>query len=69
MTPLEWSTAIMARMAAFKIELAARLPHTDPIYKHDNASVFLLIEKSARNTSVESTVKSFARKKDGRGVN
>ena len=47
-------------------ELAARLPHTGPIYKHDNASVFILIEKSSRNTSVESTVKAVARKKDGR---
>ena len=38
-------------------ELTVRLPHTGPIYKHDNASVFLLIEKAARNTSVESTMK------------
>ena len=28
----------------------------------------MLIEKAARNTSVESTVKAFARKKDGRGA-
>ena len=28
-------------------ELAAKLPHTGPIYKHDNVHVFLLIEKSA----------------------
>ena len=49
-------------------ELEARLPHKGPIYKHDNTSVFLLIEKAARNTSVESTVKAFARTKDGRGA-
>lgn len=49
-------------------ELQARLPHTGPIYKSDNASVFTLVEKACRNTTVESTVKSFARKKDGRGA-
>ena len=52
----------------FHDELVARLPHTGPIYKHDNTSIYMLIEKSARNTSVESTVKAFARKKDGRGA-
>ena len=49
-------------------ELVARLKHTGPIYKQDNASVFLLIEKASRNTTVESTVKAFARTKDGRGA-
>ena len=49
-------------------ELVSRLKHTGPIYKQDNASVFLLIEKASRNTSVESTVKAFARTKDGRGA-
>ena len=49
-------------------ELIARLPHQGPIYKHDNATVFLKIEKASRSTSVESTVKAFARKKDGRGA-
>ena len=49
-------------------ELEMRLPHTGPIYKQDNASVFILVEKAARNTSIESTVKSFARTKDGRGA-
>ena len=47
-------------------ELIARLPHQGPIYKHDNATIFLKIEKASSSTSVESTVKAFARKKDGR---
>ena len=38
-------------------ELIARLPHTGAIFKHDNSTVFSLIEKAARNTSIESTVK------------
>jgi hypothetical protein len=49
-------------------ELAARLSHVGPIYKNDNTSVFLKIEKASRGTSVESTVKAFSRKKDGRGA-
>ena len=52
----------------FHDELVARLSHTGTIYKHDSASIYMLIEKAARNTSVESTVKAFARKKDGRGA-
>ena len=49
-------------------ELTARLPHSGPIYKNDNCSVFLKIEKASRGTSVESTVKAFSRRKDGRGA-
>ena len=40
-------------------ELTARLPHTGPIYKNDNATVFMLIEKAVCGTSVESTVKPY----------
>ena len=61
-------TSYYGKSGSLQDELIARLPHTGPIYKQDNASVFILIEKSARNTSVESTVKSFARTKDGRGA-
>ena len=49
-------------------ELVARLPHTGPIFKYDNTTVFLKIEKSRGGTSIESTIKSFARTKDGRGT-
>ena len=49
-------------------ELVKRLVHTGAIYKNDNTSVFMKIEKATRGTSVESTVKSFSRRKDGRGA-
>ena len=49
-------------------ELTARLPHTGPIYKSDNATVFMKIEEAARGTSCESTIKAFSRRKDGRGA-
>ena len=49
-------------------ELVARLPHTGAIYKNDNATVYMLIEKAVRGTSVESTVKTYARRKDSRGA-
>jgi hypothetical protein len=49
-------------------ELVARLSHTGPIFKNDNTSVFMKVEKATRGTSVESTVKAFSRRKDGRGA-
>ena len=49
-------------------ELEARLPHDGPIYKNDNGSVYMKIEEAVRGTSVESTIKPFSRRKDGRGA-
>ena len=48
-------------------ELVARLVHTGAIYKNDNTSVFMKIEKASRGTSVESTVKAFSHRKDEKG--
>lgn len=49
-------------------ELIQRLPHTGPIYKDDNKTVFMMISKAVTGTSVESTIKSFSRTKDGRSA-
>lgn len=49
-------------------ELVARLPHTGPTYRDDNKTVFMAIAKAVAGTSVESTIKSFSRSKDGRGA-
>ena len=49
-------------------ELEARLSHSGSIFKNDNATVCTKIEEAARGTSVESTIKSFSRSKNGRGV-
>ena len=49
-------------------ELVKRLSHKGPIFKHDNATVFMLLERATHNTSVESTVKEFSRKRDGRSA-
>ena len=49
-------------------ELIARLPHTGPIYKSDNAAVYMKVEEATRGTSCESTIKAFSRRKDGRGA-
>lgn len=49
-------------------ELESRLSHSGPIFKNDNATVYVKIEEAARGTSVESTIKSFSRRKDGRGA-
>jgi hypothetical protein len=49
-------------------ELIARLPHTGPIYKSDNAAVYMKVEEATHGTSCESTIKAFSRRKDGRGA-
>ena len=49
-------------------ELIQRLPHTGSIYKDDNKTVYMMISKSVAGTSVESTIKSFSRRKDGRAA-
>ena len=49
-------------------ELVNRLPHTGPVFKNDNKTVYMKIEEAVRGTSVESTVKTFARQKNGRGA-
>ena len=49
-------------------ELQYLLPHSVPIFKNDNGEVYMKIEKTARGTSIESTIKSFSRHKDGRGT-
>ena len=49
-------------------ELVARLPHAGPIFKNDNASVYMKIKNAACGTNVESTVKTFACWKDSRGA-
>lgn len=49
-------------------ELVARLSHGDALYRSDNKTVYLKLEKACRGTSVESTVKTFSRRQDGRGA-
>ena len=46
----------------------SRLSHQGPIFKHDNATVYMLLEQEERNTSNDSTIKAFARKKYVRAV-
>ena len=65
--PLQ-ATSYFGASGSLHDELTARLSHDGPIYKNDNCSVFLKIEKASRGTSVESTVKAFSRRKDGRGA-
>ena len=49
-------------------ELVRRLPHTGPTFRDDNKTVFMAISKAVQGTSVESTIKSFSRAKNGRGA-
>jgi hypothetical protein len=49
-------------------ELVSRLEHGDALYRSDNKTVYLKLEKACRGTSVESTVKTFSRARNGRGA-
>ena len=49
-------------------DLIARLSHIHPLYKSDNAKVYSYIEEATRGTAYSSTVKAFARKRNGRGA-
>ena len=49
-------------------ELEPLLPHSGPIFNNDNAVVYVKIEEASRVKSVESTIKSFSRHKDGRSA-
>ena len=56
--PLEWNGPIDQNVyygasGGLADELVARLPHTGPIYKNDNATVYQKIEEAARGTSVD----------------
>ena len=49
-------------------ELVRRLPHTGPTYRDDNKTVYMAIATAVAGTSVETTIKSFSRAKDGRAA-
>jgi hypothetical protein len=49
-------------------ELISHLSHGDALYRSDNKTVYLKLEKACRGTSVESTIKTFSRRQDGRGA-
>ena len=44
-------------------ELINRLPHAGPIFCDENKTVFVMIAKAVAGTSVESTIKSYSRRK------
>ena len=49
-------------------DLIARASHSHPLYKADSATVFGAIEEATRGSVYGTTIKPFARKKDGRGA-
>jgi len=56
------------RSGSLQGELIARLSHGDALYRSDNKTIYMCIEKACRGTSVESTVKAYSRSQDGRGA-
>jgi hypothetical protein len=65
--PLE-EHSYFGRSGGLQSELINRLSHGDALYRSDNKSVYLKLEKACRASSVESTVKTFSRTQNGRGA-
>ena len=57
-TPLQ-ADSYYGSSGSLRDELIARLPHIDAIYKIDNVTIYMMIEKASRGTSVKFTVKTF----------
>ena len=49
-------------------DLIARASHSHPLYKTDNAITFRAMENATRGSIYATTIKYYARKKDGRGA-
>ena len=49
-------------------DLIARASHSHPLFKSDNTTVFGSIENVTRGSIYSTTIKPFARKKDGHAV-
>jgi hypothetical protein len=49
-------------------ELVARSPHTNALYRDDNAAVYYKLEEATRTTPYAASIKPFQRLKDGRGA-
>ena len=49
-------------------EIISRLDHVNPLFKYDNVSVYSMAEELARGTVYDPTIKTYARKKDGRAA-
>ena len=64
--PLEPGFAHSATSGSVLNELIRRLNHTDPLFRTDNATVYSMLEVATRNTIYASTIKPFARGKNGR---
>ena len=49
-------------------DLESSLHHSSPIFKNNDATVFMKIEEAVRGASVDFIIKSVSRSQDGRGV-
>lgn len=53
---------------SLKAEMEARVSHTHPLSKLDNANLFKMLEKATRGTKYSATVAPFKKNQDGRGA-
>ena len=53
---------------SFLEEIISMLDHVNPLFKYDNVSVYSMAEEAARGNVYAPTIKTYARKKDGRAA-
>ena len=65
--PLEGSHAYGSSGSVLD-ELIQRISHTHPLFKSDNASVYSMLEEATRGSIYASSIKTYARNKNGRNA-
>lgn len=53
---------------SLKAEMEARVSHTNPLFKLDNAKLFKMLEEATRGTKYSATIAPFKRNQNGRGA-
>ena len=66
--PLATGQPYSMEHGSIEMDLVERAQHTHGLYRDDNAAVYYKIEEATRGTQYADSIKTFQRKKDGRGA-
>ena len=66
--PLATGQPYSTEHGSIEMDLVERAQHTHGLYRDDNAAVYYKIEEATRGTQYADSIKTFQKKKDGRGA-
>lgn len=66
--PLVPNQAHSEEFGSIEADMIARAPHTGPLYRRDNESLYFKLEVATRGTNKAATIKPYSRTKDGRAA-